>query len=771
MSDRLENAPSEVPPTSGRLVADSHALVKRGSYGPVGAYLPAQPEESSQFGFDPREYLRILNRRKWLIGGVAAGFVAIGALATLMMTPNYTATVRLQIDRQAAKIVEGGNVTPIESGQDNEFLRTQYELLQSRSMAERVVSSLKLGESADFIAERRFSLAATLKGLVGGGTRSSPGSEKLDNQRIATEIVERRLSVSPLRGSRLVDISYSDPDPALAQRIITAYADAFIAANLDRRFEANAYAKAFLEDQIKQLKLRLEASEKALLEFAQKEQIVAVAEKTSIAESNLAAANTSLGNLISDRIRNEEIWKQVSSADATNLPQILSNKAIEDLRASRNDLTSKYQEKLEVFKPDYPAMKQLELKIAEVDRQIASQVDAIRQSLKAAYENSLSQEGEMKKRVGVLRSEVLDFQKRSIQYNILKREVDTNRSLYEGLLQRFKEVDVAGGAGANNVFIVDKATLPQYPSSPKIPLNLALALALGLGAGVAAAFLLEFVDDTFASADDVERLYGLATLGIIPKISDGLTVETQLADPRSGLSEAYRSLCTALQFSTERGLPRSIAVTSAGTSEGKSITSLAVARHFASMGLKVLLIDADLRKPSLHTKLALDNGIGLSNYLTGACPPPDAFQKTSLPKLAFMASGPLPPNAADLLASSRLLSLLTVGGEVFDLIVLDGPPVMGIADALLLSNAVDATIFVIAANQARSGPVSESMRRLAHARGALIGTVLTKYDAKIAGYGSDYGYGYGYGYGQASRPEIAHQAGEPRTRQRQLQSE
>ncbi|HEU4379959.1 MAG TPA: polysaccharide biosynthesis tyrosine autokinase, partial [Hyphomicrobiaceae bacterium] len=290
----------------------------------------------------------------------------------------------------------------------------------------------------------------------------------------------------------------------------------------------------------------------------------------------------------------------------------------------------------------------------------------------------------MRKRIDTLKDEALDLQKRSIQYNILKREAETNRSLYDGLLQRYKEVDVAGGVGANNVFVVDRAEVPGQPSSPVLSQALLIAFGLGLGAGVAAAFVLERLDDTVKTADEVGRVAGLPTIGIIPKIASNTAVEAELSDPGSGLSEAYRSLCTALQFSTESGLPKTLVVTSAGPAEGKSITSLAVPRHFATMGLKVLLVDADLRNPSLHTKLGLDCSVGLSNVLTGASTPPETFQATAIGNLAFMASGPLPPNAADLLASSRLLSLLSVGLEVFDLILLDGPPVMGLADAPLL---------------------------------------------------------------------------------------
>ncbi len=305
----------------------------------------------------------------------------------------------------------------------------------------------------------------------------------------------------------------------------------------------------------------------------------------------------------------------------------------------------------------------------------------------------------MKKQIETLKDEVLDLQKRSIEYNILKREVDTNRSLYEGLLQRYKEVDVAGGIGANNVFIVDKAELPGSASSPRMLQALLLSLALGLAVGLGAAYVLEILDDTLRSVEELERVTGLATLGVIPHAPDGSTAEQEISDPSSGLSEAYRSLCTSLQFATDSGLPRTLFVTSSGPREGKSLTSRAIATQFATMGLKVLLVDADLRNPSLHKAFNVDNSIGLSNYLTGNCNPPDTFHKTSIANMALMSSGPLPPNAADLLAGPRLHTLLSVGLEVFDLIVADGPPVLGLADAPLVSSASAATIFIIAAGQ------------------------------------------------------------------------
>ena len=736
-----ENRAARLVPaeSAGPVVRDGYG----GYYGGYGAGL----DEQDSFGQDLLEYWRIFYKRRWLILSIVVTSVVLALLVTMMMTPLYTATVRIQIDREPPKVLEGGNVVPTEGGSNFDYLKTEYELLQSRAIAERVTSSLRLAENEDFLKPRSFPLIGAVRSLF-----QPPHDERPDKaalKRAAIDVVLTNLTVRPVPGSRLVDVSYTDPVPERAQRIAAAYAEAYIAANLDKRFQANAYAKTFLEDQITQLKLRLEESERKMLEFAEREQIVIVTEKASIAENNLASANAALGQLISERIKNEKLWKQVADADSMNVPQVLTNSVVDGLRARRNELVAEYQQKLEIFKPTFPAMLEISSKIKEIDRQLANEVQAIKASLKAAYETSLSQEQAMRQQVEKLRAEVLDLQKRSIQYNILKREVDTNRALYNGLLQRFKEVDIAGGVGANNVFVVDRAQVPKRPSSPRKGRALLLALALGLGIGLGTAYLLEQLDDTIRTPEEIERLAGLATLGVIPKVANDQALVADFADPRSAISEAYRSLCTALQFATDSGLPKSILITSATPSEGKTITALAIARHFATMGQKVLLVDADLRMPSLHVRLGLDGSMGLSDYLTGACTPPEVMQRSDITNLTFMASGPLPPNAADLLGSSRVLSLLSIGLEVFDLIVLDGPPVMGLADAQLLSSSAAATVFVVGAGQARTGVIRGALKRLQLARGVLVGAVLTKFDAKQAGYGYGYGYGgYDYTYGR-----------------------
>jgi len=758
MNYQKGNSPDNGDASAGGLIpVAAQVPYARDPYNVPIPYGETASDSALAFGLNFNEYLRILIKRKWLILSILLAAVVVGALTTLMKTPLYTSTVRLQIDPNTAKVVQTGDVTPTE-GYNLDFMRTQFELLNGRTMAERVASALKLGEDLDFFQPREFSIRHALLKIVGlaGGSAGPQGLGKSVREEAAAGIVQGNKVIRPVTGSRLVDIDYSDPSPARAQRVAEAYADAFIASNLDKRFQANSYAKVFLEDQLKTLKLKLEQSEKALLDFGQKQEIVSTNDKASIAETNLSNANVALGTLISERIKNEQLWRQLDQATAINLPQLLSNPVIEALRSKRNTLESDYQQKLETFKPSYPEMMQISNQIAEIDRQLAAELKTLKASYKAAYESSLNQETEMRQRVETLKADVLDLQKRSIEYNILKREVDTNRSLYDGLLQRYKEVDIAGGVGANNVFIVDKATLPGGPSSPNLSHALLMYALFGLGAGLALALFLEHLDDTVRSPEDVERISGLVTLGIIPKISSGKTTEGELKDPRSHTSEAYRSLCTALQLSTESGLPKTLLVTSAGPGEGKSTTALTVARHFAKVGLKVLLIDADMRKPTLHEKMYLDNAAGLSNYLTGSCEPPEVLQQTDTPNLAFMASGPLPPNAADLLGTSRLLSLLSVGSEVFDLIVVDSPPVMGLADAPLLSSAVSATIFIVGAGQIRTRLIRAAVKRLQFSRASLIGTVITSFDARQSyGYGYGYGHGYGYGYGDSEKAVTA----------------
>ncbi len=468
---------------------------------PVGAQVPATPS----LGYDPLgygapppdageglretilEYVRIFYRRRWLILILTLTVLVIGSVRTLMQTPLYTAVTRIQIDPTAPKVVETG-ATQAADFMDYEALRTQYEVLKSRSIAERAASALKLGRDPTFGAPTSTSLLGYVRALISPSPKAATVNERAAEARAAGVILGNR-DIRPVTGSRLVDIAYSDPNPARAQRVSVALAEAYISANIDKRFKSNEYAKTFLEDQSKQLQLRLEDSERILVEFSEKNEIIVLSEKSSIAENNLSAASGALSNLIAQRIQTEQTWKQVESTKSLELPQFLGNAVIQGLRASRNALQSEYQDKLQTFKPAYPSMVELQSKINEIDRQIAAEVRAIKASLKGAYEGAVRQETETRNEVERLKAEALDLQKRLIQYNILKREVDTNRSLYNGLLQRFKEVEVAGGVGTNNIYIVDRAEVPGGPSSPNVRRSILLSLMLGLGLGFGAAYL------------------------------------------------------------------------------------------------------------------------------------------------------------------------------------------------------------------------------------------------------------------------------------------
>ena len=354
---------------------------------------------------------------------------------------------------------------------------------------------------------------------------------------------------------------------------------------------------------------------------------------------------------------------------------------------------------------------------------------------------------------------MLDLQTRNIRYSILKREVDTNRQLYDGLLQRLKEIGVAGGVGINNISVIDKAQVPLLPFKPNLKNNVSIGLAIGLIVGLMVAWLLEYLDDSIRFADDVERETGAAVLGVVPKFTaadaskPGRVAMVPHEDPTSAFAEAYRSVRTALQFSTASGAPRRLVVTSSSKNEGKSTTALALAINFAQLGKPVLIIDADLRNPVLHKLLKIDNSRGLSNYLSGNMGALQAIHNTTVPNLFVMTTGPLPPNPVELLSGMKMLTLLSQCEEHFAHVIVDGPPVLGIADAIVLCNQVDNSVFVIESAKTRKGHAKAALKRLYQAGVHPLGVILTKIDA----YHDLYGY-HTYYYQYAKQPVIAKKA-------------
>jgi succinoglycan biosynthesis transport protein ExoP len=711
---------------------------------------------------DLLEYWRILVKRRWTVLATIAMVIVIALVGSLMTTPIYRAVATVQIERNSVQAIQIGGVNDADGyNAGNDFQSTQIGLLKSRALAERVVSQLGLLENGELDRIWPDSPWTKLATLFRGRPEAkknvaaqSKADEKAAKDRLAaiTEKFEDGYSVEPVRNSQLVNIKYDSPDPEFSQRAANAIAEGFIASNLERRFDSTSYAKSYLEDRLQELKLKLEDSERKLVAFAQKEQIVSAGDESgaSLSQQNLGSLNAAYAKAKADRIAAESRWKQASSLRGSGLQNSAgADPMIATLQTNRGTLMLEYQEKLRLYKPDYPVMQELKAQIDEVDKQIAAEEATMRSGIRAEYQAALQQEQMLADQINSLKTEVLDLQSRSIQYNIYKREVDTNRQLYDGLLQRYKEIGVASGASANNISIIDRAE-PGYKFKPNLKLNMATALLVGILLGVLLALAFEYLDDTFKRPEDIEKLLGLAVLGAVPLLKSPQTPKTALADARSAFAESYRSLRTALQFSTDRGSPRSLLVTSAMPSEGKSTTALVLGQFYAQLGKRVLIVDCDLRNPSLHRSLGVDNGEGLSNYLAGSLKPTDLIRPTELEGLMYLPSGPLPPNPAELLMGSKMLSLITVASEKFDLLILDGPPVMGLADAPILANLAQATLLVVQAGTTRVAVVKNALKRLNAARGHVVGGLLTRFQAQQAG-----GYGYGgydyYSYGSGTK--------------------
>ena len=700
-----------------------------------------------------RQYLRIAARRRYVIIGATIACVLIGLIATLLMTPRYTAEARIEITRESDKVTNFQGVEQETSVADQEFYQTQYGLLRSRSLSERVAMQLRLVDDQSFF--EMFGVSASEPAFQQTNGRYI-ASGRAERQRVAGEILLRNLNIVPARLSRLVDIRFTSPSAALSSRVANAWAENFIQTNLERKVQATSYGRNLLQRQLGQLKERLDTSQRQLVDYASAQKIINLPAQTggdgrttserSIVADDLAALNNALAQATTDRIQAEARYQQRGSAGSST--EALRNNAINNLRQRRAELAAEYQRLMVQFEPGYPAAQAIQSQLNQLDRSITREEGRVSGSMLADYREAQERERALQSRVEGLKVSYLDLRRRSIQYNIFQQEVDTNRALYDGLLQRFKEIGVAGGVGVNNISVVDPAGVPQKPSSPRLLINLAISILAGMGLGVLAAVALEQIDEAFADPAEVERRLGLPLLGSVPKV-DGVTPKEALQDRKSDLVDAYLAVQTNLAFTTEHGVPRSFAVTSTRPAEGKSTTALALATTLARAHHRVVLVDGDMRSPSVHHLGGVDHDYGLSNFLSGQ-EDIDAmlFQMSDL-GLTAMTAGPIPPNAAELLTGNRLALLIERLRERFDHVVIDSPPVMGLADAPLIASRVEGVIFAVESHGIRSSMVKTALGRLASANARVIGGVLTKFEARKAHYG--YGYEYGYGYGRAER--------------------
>ena len=704
-----------------------------------------------------RQYLRIAVRWRYVIIGATVACALLGLIATLLTTPKYTASSMIEISRESDKVTDFQGVERESNVADQEFYQTQYGMLQSRSLSERVAAQLRLIDDQSFFEMFSHTSKNPAFQIVNG---RYPALGRPMRQRVAGELLRDHLDVVPTRLSRLVNIRFTSPDPAFSTRVTNAWADNFIQTNLERKVQATSYGRNLLQGQLTEYKNRLDQSQRQLVGYASQQGIInlpaqgngsgtATAERSIVAD-DLAALNASLSQATADRIQAEARSDQSGRAGAST--EALRNLAINSLRQRRAELAAEYQQMMVRFEPGYPAAQAIKSQIDQLDRSITREEARVSGSLKADFSEASQRERALKQRVDQLKTNYLDLRRRSIQYNIYQQEVDTNRALYDGLLQRFKEIGVAGGVGVNNIAIVDPADMPQKPSSPRLFLNLAISILAGFVLGAGLAFALEQMDEAIADPAEVERRLGLALLGSVPKV-EGQTPKEALQDRKSDLVDAYLAIQTNLGFTTEHGVPRSFAVTSTRPAEGKSTTALALATTLARAHRRVILVDGDMRSPSVHHLGGVGHDHGLSNFLSGE----DniealTFQMSDLGFTA-MSAGPIPPNAAELLTGNRLSVLIERLLETYDHVVIDSPPVMGLADAPLIAARVEGVIYAVESHGIRSSMVKTALGRLVSANARVIGGVLTKFEARKAHYG--YGYEYGYSYGRDKNSAVS----------------
>ncbi|GAA0761780.1 capsular exopolysaccharide synthesis family protein [Erythromicrobium ramosum] len=685
----------------------------------VQAPLPLVEDDFEDDGLDLRAIMRVLLARwYWILAAGLLGLLA--ALAySLTVTPLYRTSVTLELNPPTVPIIAAGEAGQTASlmGNDYEFLPTQYGLMKSRDLAKRVVEDLNLastpasGERAGELAKRIEGLAAQLSG---------------------------GLEVGPVPDSRLVTLSYTADNPQEAARIANGFADAYVQSSIDRRYESTAKTRDFLSEQLKTTREKLNQSEQALVGYARANNIIMPGGESedgtaaaSLTSTSLTTLNSALAEAQQRRIAAEQRYRQAGALTE-------NQSATASLRAEKATLEAEYREKSTYLGDEYPDMVRLREKIRALNDAIGRESRTASGGLAAEFRAAQAEESALRARVQQLSGSVLAEQDLSSEYRVLQREVDTQQSLYQALLEQYNQIGVGDGVGAPAGVIVDRAQVPGGPYTPNVPRNLILGLLLGLALGVGAAMLYEFLTDLIKTAEDVREKLLQPPLGTIPKLKRGESLTDELADPKSPMSEAYGSLLTTLQFSTSQGMPAILTVTSATASEGKSTTSLVLAKRLTAIGKRVLLIDADMRRPSFI--FDNDTNAGLSQLLTKHGALKDNLIRTNSGELYLLPSGPVPPNPSLLLNSKEMRTLIARLRNLFDHIIIDSPPTLGFADSIVLGSLSDGVLLAVESGRSRRRVVLEAIAQLHAAGGRIVGVALTKCPKSAVAYGYDYGY-------------------------------
>ncbi|MCA0902364.1 GumC family protein [Qipengyuania aquimaris] len=706
------------------------------------------PSEESEaaLNIDLRDLLFMVRRNLLMIVGAIVVALLLGLAVSLLMTPKYVATAQLQIDQSADRVLgESESVQPDVAIQDaDRFLQTQIDVLNSRTMALRVARSLNLIGNEEFFSEMNTELPEQ--------TTAMDYNKSLTEATI--KLIKDNLSIALPRNSRVVSISFESPSSELSARLANAYAENYIAYNLQRKYNSSEYAREFLSDQLSEAKTRLEASEEALNGYARSAGLIITdtpgdqgadaGRSQSLNSSSLVLTNSALVDAATDRAEAEARWQAVRNVAPLSIPEVLANPAVQDLVKERAAAQAALRQEQSRHLDEHPNVVMLREQVAELDQQVDALASQIKRSIFLQYQSAQRRENEIQNQVDQFRNVNEREQDLGVQYGILARETETNRVLYEGLLQRYKDISAAAGIATNNVSMVDDATPPVFPSSPNLLINLALSLVGGIILAGGLVLMREQLDDTIRVTEDLEFKLGLSPIGAVPVYDGDETIEEALEDAKSHVAEAFSSIRTALLYSTSHGLPDCLSVTSSEAGEGKTTCSYALAKAFGRLGKSVVIVGADIRRPSIHKLLDVDNDQGLTDLLVSERPPHEFVVKTAHENVSLLPAGPTPPNPTDLLGGTRIREVIDSLREEFDLVLIDGPPVLGLADALILGQIADGVLFVVESNRGSRGRTKSALRRLRQANVNLIGGILTKIDSRRLG--SSYGYYYQQDY-------------------------
>lgn len=698
----------------------------------------------SALGANIRHALVTVRRHLALAIAIVAAVLAIVLVSTMLQTPNYTATTSVQINDQSDEVLgkdfeSSTNLAPPSDWDVDRFLNTQLDILKSRGLAERVADALDLAKSEQFFSAME--------------VRTGSAGDAAARRALAVDLLQTGMTVDLPRQTRIARISFTSTDPQMSARVADAFAAEFIQANLQRRFDSSAYARNFVADQLDEARTALEDSEKTLNDYAKSVGLIRTRDNFVTDARDTAAGTVTASSLLqyndaairarADRIAAQARWEAIRGAPLLSSQPVLDNPTVQALMTRKADLESQLQVARERYLAGHPSIARLQTDLSATTAQLNRTATQVRDSIREQYVAAQRAETQLDREVGRARGDTLAEQDQSVRYNTLAREADTARSIYEGLLQRYRELNASAGVASSNVAIIDKAAVPEIPSSPNLPRNLALGLLVGMLLAAIAVFLRDQLDDVIHTPEDVEAKLGLSLLGVVPR-SEGGDPLADLDAPKSPIAEAYFSIRGALLYSTQQGVPRVLVVTSAQAGEGKTTTSFAIADSFARIGMKPLIIDADLRRPSLHRLAGLDGKRGLTDLLVSQDDLASAVVEMPERKLSLIPAGPLPPSPSELLSTPRMAQLLEAASSRYDIVIVDSPPVLGLADAPMLAAIADGTVFVVEAERGRSGSLKAALRRLRAVEPVLLGAVLAKFDPARSDnrYSAYYGYNY-----------------------------